>query len=84
MAKRPSKKYGEEMVMLTEDEDKEKIMAVCHEVLPKYWQPKEIIRVEKLPMTETGKPKRKSLTPGPSPKERGVNSLYGEKLRPIV
>ena len=35
MAKRPSKKYGEEMVMLTEDEDKEKIMAVCHEVLPK-------------------------------------------------
>ena len=63
MAKRPSKKYGEEMVMLTEDEDKEKIMAVCHEVLPKYWQPKEIITVEKLPMTETGKPKRKSLTP---------------------
>ena len=58
MAKRPSKKYGEEMVMLTEDEDKEKIMAVCHEVLPKYWQPKEIITVEKLPMTETGKPKR--------------------------
>ena len=77
MAKRPSKKYGEEMVMLTEDEDKEKIMKICHEVLPKYWQPKEIITVEKLPMTETGKPKRKSLTPdsltpAPSPKGGGA------------
>ena len=71
------------MVMLTEDEDKERIMAVCHEVLPKYWQPKEIIAVEKLPMTETGKPKRtasppNSLTPNPSPKERGVITLKGE------
>lgn len=58
MAKRPSKKYGEEMVMLTEAIDTTHIMAVCHEVLPKYWQPKEIIQVDKIPMTETGKPKR--------------------------
>ena len=77
MAKRPSKKYGEEMVMLTEDEDKERIMAVCHEVLPKYWQPKEIIAVEKLPMTETGKPKRTASPPNSlTPKRACQNSQY--------
>ncbi|WP_337570058.1 AMP-binding protein [Hallella sp.] len=58
MAKRPSKKYGEEMVMLTEAADATRIMSVCHDVLPKYWQPKEIIQVDQIPMTETGKPKR--------------------------
>ena len=58
MAKRPSKKYGEEMVMLTEAADATRIMTVCHDVLPKYWQPKEIIQVDQIPMTETGKPKR--------------------------
>ena len=58
MVKRPSKKYGEEMVMLTEAADATRIMSVCHDVLPKYWQPKEIIQVDQIPMTETGKPKR--------------------------
>ena len=58
MAKRPSKKYGEEMVMLTEAADATRIMTVCHDVLPKYWQPKEIIQVDQIPMTATGKPKR--------------------------
>ncbi len=35
------------------------VAAICQENLPKYWCPKEYITVEKLPLTETGKPARR-------------------------
>ena len=35
------------------------LQSLCREHLPKYWQPRDFVFVEKLPMTETGKPARK-------------------------
>ena len=38
---------------------KTRLQSLCREHLPKYWQPRDFVFVEKLPMTETGKPARK-------------------------
>lgn len=59
ITKRPSKKYGEELVMLTEDSDTTSILNICTNALPRYWQPKAIIHVDHIPLTPTGKPARK-------------------------
>ncbi len=34
------------------------LQRICKDVLPKYWQPRLYLPIEKIPMTETGKPKR--------------------------
>ena len=47
------------VVLLVEDADRTKYTAVCQEVLAKYERPKLILSVERIPMTETGKPARK-------------------------
>lgn len=52
---------GERVVLLTESADPERIQAVCHEILPKYWQPKQVYHIDKLPLTGTGKPARKEI-----------------------
>lgn len=52
-------KYGETVVLLTESADLETLKRCCEEHLPKYWQPKYYYRIDRLPLTETGKPARK-------------------------
>jgi O-succinylbenzoic acid--CoA ligase len=58
ITKCPDAKFGEVVVLLTEgtvDEARQ----VCARVLPKYNQPKAYLHVDKIPLTETGKPARK-------------------------
>lgn len=52
---------GQEIVMLIDASITEQKMALLKSAistLPKYWQPKDIVVVDTLPMTETGKPDR--------------------------
>lgn len=61
LAKKKDGKFGEIAVLLTESDDLETVGRICREVLArysKYWIPKEYLHYDKLPMTETGKPKR--------------------------
>jgi O-succinylbenzoic acid--CoA ligase len=59
ISKRRDPEFGEMVVLLVEDADRTKYTAVCQEVLAKYERPKLILSVERIPMTETGKPARK-------------------------
>ena len=58
LAKKKDGKFGEIAVLVTEVEDLAYVEQVCRQILPKYWVPREYLHVVKLPMTETGKPKR--------------------------
>ena len=58
ISKRPDKKFGEVVVMLTEG-DVEEAKTVCEAVLPKYQRPKVYIHVSEIPLTETKKPARR-------------------------
>lgn len=58
ITKRSDKKFGETIVLLTEEEDLSIIKQICKQYLPKYWQPNYYIYVRKIPLTETGKPAR--------------------------
>ena len=58
ISKRPDKKFGEVVVMLTEG-DVEEAKRVCEAVLPKFQRPKAYIHVSEIPMTETRKPARR-------------------------
>ena len=58
ITKRPDAKFGETVVLLTEGTVDE-ARAVCGRILPKYYQPKAYLHVDKIPLTETGKPARK-------------------------
>lgn len=55
-------KFGEAVVLLTESSDVSGIEQTCKKVLPRYWNPKHIVRVASIPMTETGKPARKQIS----------------------
>lgn len=59
ISKRPDSKFGEAVVLLTTSTDVEAVRTVCQKVLPKYWQPRYIVHVNQIPLTETGKPARK-------------------------
>ena len=73
ITKRKDEKYGEIVVMMVEDRGerreergewreeslKTRLQRLCREHLPKYWQPRDFVFVEKIPMTETGKIARK-------------------------
>ena len=59
ITKRPDTKFGEVVVLLTEG-TVEEARQVCAQVLPKYHQPKAYLHVDKIPLTETGKPARKA------------------------
>jgi len=50
-------KFGEVVVLLIEGTSDD-AQQICHRVLPKYWQPRRIVNVPHIPMTETGKPAR--------------------------
>lgn len=58
ITKAPSEKYGEQVVLLTEATDMAEVSEVCMNALPKYWVPRKYVHVERIPLTETGKPAR--------------------------
>ncbi len=58
LAKKKDEKFGEIAVLGTESGDLEGVEAICRQVLPKYWVPRQYLHFDQLPMTETGKPKR--------------------------
>lgn len=58
ISKRPDKKFGEVIVLLTEG-DVETAKTVCEAVMPKYQRPKAYIHVSEIPLTETKKPARR-------------------------
>jgi O-succinylbenzoic acid--CoA ligase len=58
ITRRSDKKFGEIIVLLTEDKDVIGVETICRKVLPKYWQPKIYKHVDSLPLTGTGKPAR--------------------------
>ena len=52
-------KFGEIIVILVQGKDTEmEIEEICKVDLPQYWRPKEIVFVDSLPMTGSGKPDR--------------------------
>ena len=57
-------KFGEVVVLLVEDtapllfSEGDTLTDICRRVLPKFWQPRHILHVAHIPMTETGKPAR--------------------------
>ena len=69
ITKRKDEKFGEIVVMMVEcrgerieergerieDSLKTRLQRLCREHLPKYWQPRDFVFVERIPMTETGK-----------------------------
>ena len=58
ITKAPDERFGQQVVLLTEQDDVQQAAEVCRRVLPKYWQPRRIFSVDRIPMTATGKPAR--------------------------
>jgi len=58
ITKRRDEKFGEAVVLLTEGDTAE-ARDVCQRVLPRYWQPRDYVHTDRIPLTETGKPARK-------------------------
>lgn len=71
ITRRPDERLGEAVVLLVGHDpaaiaadphqwalQKEQLLAVCGRVLPRYWQPRSVVSLNALPMTETGKPAR--------------------------
>ena len=58
ITKRKDERLGEAMLLLTESRELDAVKNVCKKVLPRHWQPRSFQTVEKIPTTETGKPKR--------------------------
>ena len=58
ISKRKDAKFGEVVVLLTEGDTAE-ARRVCEQVLPKYHQPRAYVHVDRIPLTETGKPARR-------------------------
>lgn len=61
ITKRTDEKYGEIVVLLTEEDNLDAVKEVCEAVLPKYWRPRLYLHIDALPTTETGKPARKRM-----------------------
>ena len=58
ISKRKDEKFGEIVVLLTEGSTEEAKL-ICEKYLPKYHIPKAYVHIDKIPLTETGKPARK-------------------------
>lgn len=58
ISKRKDRKFGEIAVLLIQSTDVAGARVTCKKVLPKFWQPREYISTDHIPMTETGKPAR--------------------------
>ena len=57
ITKRQDEKFGEVVVLLTEGAVEE-AQKVCERILPKYHQPRVYLHVDRIPLTEMGKPAR--------------------------
>ncbi|MCR4582480.1 MAG: AMP-binding protein [Prevotella sp.] len=57
VSKRPDEKFGEVVVLLTEGTVDE-ARAVCERELPRHHRPRVYVHVDRIPLTETGKPAR--------------------------
>ena len=57
ITKRKDEKFGQAVVLLTEG-DVATARTVCEAVLPRYWQPRDYVHTDRIPMTATGKPAR--------------------------
>lgn len=57
ISKRPDSKFGEVSVLLTEGSVDE-ARQICERILPKYYLPRHYLHVDRIPLTETGKPAR--------------------------
>jgi len=56
ITKQHDRRFGEVVVLLTESDELNVIEKLCQEHLPeKYWRPKRILHVDRIPMTATGK-----------------------------
>ena len=51
-------RLGQQVVLLIERGDAAEAIRICRQVLPKYWQPRRVVVVDRLPLTQTGKPAR--------------------------
>lgn len=58
ITKRRDEKFGEAVVLLTEG-DTSAAQDICCRELPRYWQPRYYVHVDRIPLTPTGKPARK-------------------------
>lgn len=58
ISKAPDMKLGEQVVLLTTSLDVDAVRVVCQKVLPRYWQPRQYLHIETIPLTATGKPAR--------------------------
>lgn len=58
ITKKKDEKFGETVVMLTTSEDIDKVKAICKEHLSRFQQPRHFIHIDRIPLTETGKPAR--------------------------
>lgn len=58
----PDHLLGQKAVMLTLEEMTAPLIRQCHDILPRYWAPKNYIKVPSLPKTLSGKPDRKALS----------------------
>ena len=56
--KQPDGKFGEIVVLLTEDANLSAVSACCADILPKYWRPRRYLHVDRIPLTASGKPAR--------------------------
>lgn len=61
ISKRRDERYGEAVVLLTEDTEPDRLRDICREVLPKYWQPRLFVHTDTIPTTATGKPAREAI-----------------------
>lgn len=59
VSKRTDPQFGEAVVLLTQSADLAAVEAICRHVLPRYWQPRHYVSVDRIPMTPTGKPARR-------------------------
>lgn len=64
ITKRPDEKFGEVVVLVVEGAEKEKsaLQDICRNALDRFSQPKKYIFVDRIPLTETGKVQRKTLS----------------------
>ncbi len=58
ITKRKDEKFGEIPVLMYESAEEQDFQEALSQ-LPRYWRPKHCLRIDHLPMTETGKPARK-------------------------
>ena len=59
ITRRKDAKWGEAVVLLTEDSNLATVEAVCRRVLPPYWVPRDYCHTARIPLTPTGKIARK-------------------------